>query len=136
MRHFLPKRSSSAAASSRPSTVPTQQPAKPVLPAAQLASKPEPCRRSRSARRYPFPKRQRPWPKIVRPRRHPDLRDRKRRGSSLATAGLPPKQPLLCLQAPRSVLGAKGNVFVVNTVVNTRPVRIAPTQPTTVIAGK
>ncbi len=63
MRHFLPKRSSSAAASSRLKLAPTQQPAKATPPAVQPAAKPEP-RRSRSARRHP-PKCQGPRPKIV-----------------------------------------------------------------------
>ncbi len=64
MRHFLPKRSSPAAAQSRPKTAPTQQPAKP----APAVSAPQPARtqqtrgRSRSARRHPFPKRQGPRP--------------------------------------------------------------------------
>lgn len=115
MRHFLPKRSNSAAASSRPKPAPTQQPANPAPSAAQPAPKPEPRQRSRSARRYPFP----------------DLQDRKRRGQSLAAAGPPPKLPLLCLQAPRLVPGAEGNVFVVNT----GPVQ-APKQPAAVIASK
>ncbi len=67
MRHFLPKRSSSAAAQSRPKTVPTQQPAKP----APAVSAPQPAKtqqtwgRSRSARRHPFPKRQGPRPRIA-----------------------------------------------------------------------
>ncbi len=47
MRHFLPKRSSPAAAQSRPRTAPTQQPRG----------------RSRSARRHPPPKRQGPDPR-------------------------------------------------------------------------
>ncbi len=67
MRHFLPKRSSSAAAQSRPKTALTQQPAKP----APAVSAPQPARtqqtrgRSRSARRHPFPKRLGPRPKIA-----------------------------------------------------------------------
>ncbi len=67
MRHFLPKRSSPAAAQSRPKTAPTQQPAKP----APAVSAPQPARtqqtrgRSRSARHHPFPKRQGPRPKIA-----------------------------------------------------------------------
>ncbi|KAL0148623.1 hypothetical protein M9458_056063, partial [Cirrhinus mrigala] len=47
MWHFLPKHSSSSAASSRSRPVPSQQPVKPAP----------------SARRYPFPKRQGPHPK-------------------------------------------------------------------------
>ncbi len=115
MRHFLPKHSSSVAASSRPKMAPTQQLEKPAPPAAQLAAKPEPRHRSHSARPQPFPKCQEPRPKIVLDpvlRRLPDLRDRKRKGTSLAAAGLPLKQPLLFLQALRSVLGADDNVFV------------------------
>ncbi len=55
IRHFLPKRSSPAAASSCPKMAPTPPPA--VQPATE-------SRRSRSVRRYP-PKRQGPRPKIV-----------------------------------------------------------------------
>lgn len=43
IRHFLPKCSSSAAASNRPKNVPTQHPTKPVPPVASTAPKPEPC---------------------------------------------------------------------------------------------
>ncbi len=67
MRHFLPKCASSSAASSRPKPALTQQPAKP------MPATPEPRShkdrkdrgRSRSAGRYPFPKRQEPRPKIA-----------------------------------------------------------------------
>ncbi len=58
MRHFLPKRSSSASAQSHPKTAPTQQPAKP----APAVSAPQPAKtqqsrgRSCSARCHPFPK--------------------------------------------------------------------------------
>ncbi len=45
------------------------------------------------------------------PRRHPDLRDRKREGPSLVVAGPTPKLPRLNLQTLSSVLGAEGNVF-------------------------
>ncbi|KAL1273696.1 hypothetical protein QQF64_026510, partial [Cirrhinus molitorella] len=67
MRHFLPKRSSSSsvAVSSRPRTAPSSQPPKTAPPPPAAASKPEPRQRSRSARRYPFPKRQGPRPKIA-----------------------------------------------------------------------
>ncbi|KAI2663140.1 ORF V: Enzymatic polyprotein [Labeo rohita] len=101
MRHFLPKRSSSTAASGRPKSAPPQQPVKPAstTPSAAAAAaqpaKAEPRLRSRSARRYPFPK-----------------RERKRRGQSLALAGPPPKRPLLNLQAPRSMPGAEGGCLV------------------------
>ncbi len=67
MRHFLPKRSSSAVAQSHPKPAPTQQPAQP----APAVSTPQPAKthqtrgRSRSARCHPFPKRQGPQPRIV-----------------------------------------------------------------------
>ncbi len=67
MRHFLPKCASSSAASSRPKPGPTQQPAKPI-PATPNPRPPKDRQdrgRSCSARRYPFPKRQRPRPKIA-----------------------------------------------------------------------
>ncbi len=67
MRHFLPKRSSPAAAQSRPRTAPTQQPAKPApaVFAPQPARTQQPRGRSRSARRHPPPKRQGPRLKIA-----------------------------------------------------------------------
>ncbi len=65
MRHFLPKRSSSAAGSSRPRSVPTPQLAKPAPPATQPEPKPAPRECSRSARRHQSPKRQGTRPKIV-----------------------------------------------------------------------
>ncbi len=71
-----------------------------------------------------------PGPRLCwtqRPRRLPDLRDRKREGPSPAVAGPTPKLPRLNLQAPRSVPGAKGNVFFAVTVQ-------APKQPTAAIA--
>ncbi len=46
-----------------------------------------------------------------RPRRRPDLQDRKSEGPSLSVAGPTPKLPRLYLQEPRSVPGAEGNVF-------------------------
>ncbi len=66
MRHFLPKRASSAA-SSRPKPAPTQQPAKPKPATTEpLPPKNQQDRgRSHSARRYPFPKHQGPRPKIA-----------------------------------------------------------------------
>ncbi len=65
MRHFLPKCSSSVNATSRPKPAPTQQPAKPTPSPAQPTQKPEPQQCSRSARCYPFPKRQGPQPKLT-----------------------------------------------------------------------
>ncbi|KAI2646291.1 Platelet glycoprotein V [Labeo rohita] len=70
MRHFLLKRSSSTAASGRPKPAPPQQYARPAPNASTAAAaaaqpaKTEP-RLPRSARRYPFPKRQGPRPKLV-----------------------------------------------------------------------
>ncbi len=67
MRHFLPKRSSPAAAQSRPRTAPTQQSAKPApaVYAPQPARTQQPRGRSRSARRHPPPTRQGPRLKIA-----------------------------------------------------------------------
>ncbi len=93
MRHFLPKRTSSSAASSRPRPAPTQQKAKP-MPATPEPLLPE-GRRARgcscSARRYPFPKCQGPQHKIVldpAPQKSSSFL-RKRSAPSLATAGPP-----------------------------------------------
>ncbi len=59
MRHFLPKRTISSAACSRPKPAPNQQPAQPMP--ATPEPRPDKDRqdggRSCSARRYPFPKR-------------------------------------------------------------------------------
>ncbi|ROL45554.1 hypothetical protein DPX16_17670 [Anabarilius grahami] len=65
MRHFLPKRSSYASASSRPRTAPAQQ-SKPAPSTAQAAPAPkEQRRRARPAKRSSFPRqRQAPRPKI------------------------------------------------------------------------
>ncbi len=67
MQHFLPKRSSSAAAPSRPKPAPTKQPAKPAPanPTPQPAKAQQTRGRSCSARRHPFPVRQGPRPRIV-----------------------------------------------------------------------
>ncbi len=67
MRHLLPKRTSSSSASSHPRPAPTPQTAKPT-PTTPETRPPEGRRdrgRSRSARRYPFPKSQGPRPKIA-----------------------------------------------------------------------
>ncbi len=67
MQQFLPKRTSSSSASSRPKSAPTQQTAKP----APTTLEPRPPEeiwdrgRSRSERRYNFSKRQGPQPKIA-----------------------------------------------------------------------
>ncbi len=67
MQHFLPKRSSPAAAQSRPRTAPTQQSAKPApaVYAPQPARTQQPRGRSHSARRHPPPTRQGPRLKIT-----------------------------------------------------------------------
>ncbi len=73
-----------------------------------------------------------PGPRLCwtqRPRRLPDLQDRKREGPSPAVAGPTPKLPRLNLQAPCSVPGAEGNVFFAVT----GPIQ-APKQPTAAIA--
>ncbi|ROL41974.1 hypothetical protein DPX16_19823 [Anabarilius grahami] len=65
MRHFLPKRSSSASAPSRPRPAPTQQ-TKPAPSASQAAPPKDHRHRSRSSnKRTTFPRRQGPRPKIV-----------------------------------------------------------------------
>ncbi len=67
MWHFLPKCTSSSSASSCPRPVPTQETAKP-MPTTPEPRSPEgrwDRGRSRLARRYPFPKRQGPRPKIA-----------------------------------------------------------------------
>ncbi|KAL0165908.1 hypothetical protein M9458_037752, partial [Cirrhinus mrigala] len=138
MRHFLPKRSSSTAAPGRPKSAPPQQPVKPAstTPSAAAAAaqpaKAEPRLRSRSARRYPFPKRQGPRPKLALDPAPPS----KRRGQSLALARPPPKRPLLNLQAPHSMPGAEGGVFCVKAVVNTGSMCLAPIQTVAVTANK
>ncbi len=65
------------------------------------------------ARDYPFQKRQEPRPKIRRLRSPPEKPGRKRRGPSLAAAGLPRKQSLMCLLSTRSGLGAEESVLLV-----------------------
>ncbi len=80
MRHFLPKRTSSSSASSRPRSALTPQTAKPRPTA--------PDRRESSARRYLFLKRQGPGPRspwIRHLRNPPEQPGRKRRGLSLWT---------------------------------------------------
>ncbi len=69
--------------------------------------------RSHSARHYLFPKRHGPQPRspwIKRLGNPSDQPGRKRRGLSLATAGPPRKQPLMCLLSPHSALGAEESV--------------------------
>ncbi len=94
LQHFLPKRISSSSASSRSRPAPIQQTAKPP-PTVPEPWTPEGRRdrgHSRSARRYPLPEAPRTLAqdRLGQP-------GRKRRGPSLATAGPPRKQPLLCL---------------------------------------
>ncbi len=105
MQHFLPKRSSSTAASSHPKPAPTQQPAKPA-PAAPPLSLPGFSRRegvpalldatpSQSGRAPNLGWR---WTPCL--QRLLDLQSRKRRGPSPVAAGLPTKRPLLNLFSP------------------------------------
>ncbi len=67
MQHFLPNRTNSSAASSRPKPAPTQQPALPTP--ATPEPRPHKDRQDRGhsclVRCYPFPKRQGPRPKIA-----------------------------------------------------------------------
>ncbi len=105
MQHFLPKRTSSSAASSRPRPSPTQQTAKPT-PTTPERRPPEGreiegahARRDTApswSDKNPGPRS--PW---IRCRRSPPYQPgRKRRGPSLTTAGPPCKQPLICLSPP------------------------------------
>ncbi len=117
MQHFLPKRTSSSAASSCPKPASTQQPAKPT-PATSEPRTPK-DRQNRehscSVRRYPFPKRQGPWPKIALDPMHQKSSwsaGRKMRGQSLVAAGPSRKQSLMCLLSPRSAMGAKKMCYV------------------------
>ncbi len=70
-----------------------------------------------------------PW---IRPLRNPpEQPGKKRRGPSLATAGPPRKQPLMCLSPPRLALGAEESIFM-----DSHGPTIAPRCPTSVIADK
>ncbi len=114
MQHFLPKRSSSANATSRPKPAQTQQPANPTPSPAQPTQKPEPRQRSRSARRYPFPKRQGPRPKLTldpAPQASSWSTGQEEEGTKSRHRRTTPKWTLLCSQAPRSVPGAGGSVL-------------------------
>ncbi len=64
MRHFLPKRTSFSSASSRPRPVPTAKPT-PTTPEPRTPEGRQDRGGERSARRYPFPKRQGLRPKIA-----------------------------------------------------------------------
>ncbi|KAL0186275.1 hypothetical protein M9458_017945, partial [Cirrhinus mrigala] len=99
MRHFLPKRSSSSAASGRPKPTPPQQPVRPASTAPSAAAaaaqpaKSEPRLRSRSARRYPFPKRQGPRPKLAR-KEEEGAKSRTSRTTPQKASVEPPSTPL------------------------------------------
>ncbi len=119
MQHSIPKRTSSSGACSRPRPAPTQQTAKPT-PALRGR---QDRGRSHSARHYLFPKCQGPQPRspwIKRFRSPSDQPGRKRRGLSLATAGPPRKQPLMCA-SPHSELGAEESFACYK-----RPARMQP----------
>ncbi len=102
MQHFLPKRISSSSASSRPRPALTQQTAKPT-PTVPEPWPPEVRRNrgcSRSARRYPFPKRQGPQPKIaldLAPQKSSWKARQKEEGSESHYRCTTRKQSLLCL---------------------------------------
>ncbi len=112
MQDFLLKRTNSSSVSSRPRPAPTQQTAKPT------PTDPEPRppqdrrdrRRTCSAWCYPFPKRQLPRLKIAldpAPQKSSWTARQKEEEPSLATAGPPRKQPLLCLSLPRLAIGTE-----------------------------
>ncbi len=141
MRHFLPKRTSSTSASSRPKSAPTQQTAKPV----STTPEPDLRRRARAHARQddtaharqddtaplsakdPGPRL--PWIWCL--RSLPDQPGRRRQGPSLPIAGPPRKRLLMCLSPPRETLGAEEKVFSVPHWPAT-----APRCPTAVIADK
>ncbi len=136
MRHFLPKRTSSTSASSRPKSAPTQQTAKPV----STTPEPDLWRRgeiegaharqddttSLSAK-DPGPRL--PWIWCL--RSLPDQPGRRRQGPSLPIARPPRKRLLMCLSPPRETLDAEEKVFSVPHWPAT-----VPRCPTAVIADK
>ncbi len=129
MQHFLPKRSSSAMATSHPCR-PNQRSLLRILSPDSSPIWPD-------AIRFPSAKDPGPsWPWIQRPQRHHDLLNSKRKGKDLVNTRLCPKRPLLCPQATRSDPGANGNMFVLKTIVNSGPVPKAPSQSAAVIARK
>ncbi len=107
LQHFLPKRISSSSASRRSRPAPIQQTAKPppTVPEPQTPEGRRDGGHSRSARRYPFPKRQGPWPKIA-------LDSQAERGGARVSLLLDhPASSLYC--ASRClVLGAEESVFM------------------------
>ncbi len=107
LQHFLPKRISSSSASSRSRPAPIQQTAKPP-PTVPEPRTPEGRRdrgHSRSARRYPFPKRQGPWPKIA-------LDSQAERGGARVSLLLDHPASSLYCASRRLVLGAEESVFM------------------------
>ncbi len=125
MRHFLPKCTSSFSASSPPRPAPTQQTAKP-MPTAPETRPPEDQRgrgRSRSARRYPFPKRQGPISKISL-----TARQKEEGPDSRYHWTTPQAVSIVSLAAPLSA-GRRGSVFM-----DPHGPTIAPRCPNTVIA--
>ncbi|KAI2664125.1 ORF V: Enzymatic polyprotein [Labeo rohita] len=99
MRHLLPKRSSSTAASGRPKPTPPQQPVRPASTAPSAAAataqpaKAEPRLRSRSARRYRFPKCQGPRPRLAR-KEEEGAKSRTSRTTPQKASVEPPSTPL------------------------------------------
>ncbi len=133
MQHFLPKRTISSTGSSRPRPAPTQQIAKP-MPATPEPRLPEGQRdrgRSRSARCYPFPKRQGHRPKIA---LDPAPARQKEKGPESRYCWTSPQavmQALMCLSPPRLTLGAEESGFLVS-----HGPTIVPMCPAAVVADK
>ncbi|ROJ42279.1 hypothetical protein DPX16_1720 [Anabarilius grahami] len=109
MRHFLPKRSSSASAPSHPRPAPAQQ-TKPAPSASQAAPPKEHRHRSRSSnKRRPSRDARDPGPRLCWTqglRSRPDQPKRKSIEVCLATAGPPRKLARACSPPPRLTLGA------------------------------
>ncbi len=85
-------------------------------------------------RRYPFPKRQGPRPKIVldpAPQKSSRTARQKEEGPESHYSWTTRKQSLLCLSPPRLVLGAEESVFM-----DPHGPTIAPRCPTAVIVDK
>ncbi len=133
MQHFLPKRTSSSSAS-RPG--PTQQTAKSMpttrSPDLLRIGEIEGAHARHNTTPFRSPKDPGPRSPWIRPLRNPpEQPGKKRRGPSLATAGPPRKQPLMCLSPPRLALDAEESIFM-----DPHGPTIAPRCPTSVIADK
>ncbi len=136
MRHFLPKCTSSSAASIHPDLRRLSR----QLSQRQPLLSPDLLRIGRIeavlARHNATPSQSTkdpgpssPWNRRL--RSPPDQPGRKRRGLRLTTVGPPRKQSKMCLLLPRSALGAEESVLLVP-----HGPTLAPGRPTTVIADK